>query len=121
MDTQGLPREEWGAFFDDLSREFEQGQVTVEVSGDGLPHVTLVENLLLLGIQFNTKGSDAGSITIMAGQDEDAAISHTDHQPDAGERRPRRSWCHCRRSDRRTGPGPDAHPFPVVPLTVRSK
>jgi hypothetical protein len=77
MDTQGLPREEWGAFFDDLSREFEQGQVTVEVSGDGLPHVMLIENLPLLGLQFNTKGSDAGSITIMAGQDEDAAISHT--------------------------------------------
>lgn len=77
MDTQGLPREEWGAFFDDLSREFEQGQVTVEVGGDALPQTTLIENLPLLGIQLNTKGSDAGSITIMAGQDEDTAISHT--------------------------------------------
>jgi len=77
MDTQGLPREEWGAFFDDLSREFEQGLVTVEVSGVGLPHATLFESLLLLGIQLNTKGSDAGSITIMGGQDADAAISHT--------------------------------------------
>ena len=77
MDTQGLPREEWGAFFDDLSREFEQGQITVEVSGDALPHVTLIENLPLLGLQLNTKGSDAGSITIMAGQDADTAISHT--------------------------------------------
>ena len=75
MDTQGLPREEWGAFFDDLSREFEMGLVTVEVSGDALPHVVLVEGLPLLGITLNTKGSDAGSITIMAGQDADTAIS----------------------------------------------
>ena len=77
MDTQGLPREEWGAFFDDLSREFESGLVTVEVSGDGLPHVPVIENLPLLGITLNTKGGDAGSITIMAGEDADTAISHT--------------------------------------------
>ncbi len=77
MDTQGLPREEWGAFFDDLSREYEQGQITVEVSGNALPQTTLIEGLPLLGIQLNTKGSDAGSITIIAGQDEDTAISHT--------------------------------------------
>ena len=76
MDTQGLPREEWGAFFDDLSREFEEGLVTVEVSGDGQPQVALITGLPLLGIQLNTKGSDAGSITIIAGQDEDTAISH---------------------------------------------
>lgn len=76
MDTKGLPREAWGAFFDDLSREFESGLVTVEVSGDGLPHVALIENLPLLGIQLNTKGSDAGGITIMAAQDADTAISH---------------------------------------------
>lgn len=81
MDTQGLPREKWGAFFDDLSREFEQGSVTVEVSSDGLLHATLAESLPLLGIQLNTKGSDAGSITIMAGQDADAAISHTVTDP----------------------------------------
>ena len=81
MDTQGLPREEWSAFFDDLSREFEQGSVTVEVSSDGLLHATLAESLPLLGIQLNTKGSDAGSITIMAGQDADAAISHTVTDP----------------------------------------
>ena len=76
MDTQGLPREEWGAFFDDLSREFESGLVTVETSGDGLPHVILIEGLPLLGVTLNTKGSDAGSITIMAGQGVDTAISH---------------------------------------------
>ncbi len=77
MDTQGLPREEWGAFFDDLSRQFEQGQVSAEARGNGQQDTPIFQNLPLLGIQLNTKGSDAGSITIIAGKDEDTAISHT--------------------------------------------
>jgi hypothetical protein len=77
MDTQGLPREEWGAFFDDLSREFEQGLVDVTIRSVNQSDAPVITGLPLLGIQINTKGSDAGSITIMAGQDEDTAISHT--------------------------------------------
>lgn len=77
MDTQGLPREEWGAFFDDLSRQYEQGMVSVDISGDGASESPVFQSLPLMGIQLNTKGSDAGSITIMAGQDADTAISHT--------------------------------------------
>jgi len=93
MDTQGLPREGWGAFFDDLSREFEAGQVTVEVSGAGLPHVALIESLPLLGVTLNTKGS-----------------------PDADQCRPRRPRRGGRRPKRRARPGPDAHPLPVFYL-----
>ena len=37
----------------------------------------VITNLPLMGIQFNTKGSDTGSITVMAGTDADTAISHT--------------------------------------------
>ena len=77
MDTQGLPQEDWADFFDDLSREFEEGLVDVTVRSRDLSDVPLISGLPLLGIQFNTKGRDAGSITIMAGQDEDAAVSHT--------------------------------------------
>ncbi len=77
MDTQGLPREEWGAFLDDLSREFEQGLVDVTVRSASQSDAPVITGLPLLGIQLDTKGSDAGSITIIAGQDEDTAISHT--------------------------------------------
>ncbi len=83
MDTQGLPREEWGAFFDDLSRQYEQGMVSVDVSGDGLSEQPILQSLPLLGIQVNTKGSDAGSITIIAGEGIDTAISHTIAAPTA--------------------------------------
>ena len=77
MDTQKLPQEEWALFFDDLSREFEEGLVDVTVRGNDLADMPLISGLPLLGIQLNTKGRDAGSITIIAGQDEDTAISHT--------------------------------------------
>ena len=77
MDTQQLSQAEWGQFLDDLSRQFESGLVSVDVSGDGLSNAPVITELPLLGLQLNTKGSDSGSITIIAGADEDAAISHT--------------------------------------------
>lgn len=77
MDIQQLPKAEWGPFLDELSRQFEQGMVSVDVSGDGLSNAPVITELPLLGIQLNTKGSDSGSITVIAGTDADAAISHT--------------------------------------------
>ncbi len=77
MDTQPVPQAEWGLFLDDLSRQFEQGLVSVDVSGDGFSHAPVITALPLLGVQLNTKGSDSGSITIIAGADADTAISHT--------------------------------------------
>lgn len=77
MDTQQLPQGEWAEFLDELSRQFESGLVSVTVSGDGLSDAPVITEMPLLGIQLNTKGSDAGSITIIAGQSADDAISHT--------------------------------------------
>ena len=77
MDTQQLPPAEWSGFLDELSRQYEQGLVSVTVSGNGLSHAPVITELPFLGIQLNTKGSDAGSITVIAGQSADDAISHT--------------------------------------------
>ena len=77
MDTQQLPNAEWGAFLDDLSRQYESGQVSVTVSGNSMSEAPVITELPLLGIQLNTKGRDSGSITVIAGRDEDTAISHT--------------------------------------------
>ncbi len=81
MDTQQLPQAEWGPFLDELSRQFETGMVSVDVSGNNLSNAPVITELPLLGIQLNTKGSDSGSITIIAGADEDTAISHTISAP----------------------------------------
>ena len=72
-----MPSEEWEEFFEDLSRDFEEGLVDVTVRTDGLTDAPIISGLPLLGIQLNTKGGDAGSITIIAGQGEDDAVSHT--------------------------------------------
>ncbi len=77
MDTQQLPQGEWGGFLDEISRQFEQGLVSVTVSGNGMSDAPVITDLPLLGIQLNTKGSDTGSITVIAGQSADDAISHT--------------------------------------------
>ncbi len=77
MDTQQLPEAEWGSFLDELSRQFESGLVSVDVSGDGLSNAPVITELPLLGIQLDTKGSDSGSITVIAGTGADTAISHT--------------------------------------------
>jgi len=77
MDTQALPQDEWGAFFDELSRQYESGMVSATASGDGMSDAPIFTSLPLLGVQLNTKGSDSGSITVIAGEDEDTAISHT--------------------------------------------
>ena len=77
MDTQQLPQAEWGTFLDELSRKHESSLVSVTVSGDGMTDAPVITDLPLLGIQLNTKGSDAGSITIIAGRSATDAISHT--------------------------------------------
>ncbi len=77
MDTQEIAHEEWEEFLDDLSREFEEGLVDVTVRTGTLSDAPVITGLPLLGIQLNTKGSEVGSITIIAGQSEDDAISHT--------------------------------------------
>ena len=77
MDTQQLPEAEWGEFLDEMSRQYEQGLVSVTVSGNGLSASPVITELPLLGIQLNTKGSDRGSITVIAGQSAEDAISHT--------------------------------------------
>ncbi len=77
MDTQQLPMEEWSTFLDELSRQHESSTVSVTVSGNGMTDAPVITDLPLLGVQLNTKGSDAGSITIIAGQNAADAISHT--------------------------------------------
>lgn len=81
MPQTELPREAWAAFLDDLSRDHETGLVTVEVRGDGLPQQVAVREQPLIGISYEEKGSGAGRVVIMTGEDEDDAASHTVARP----------------------------------------
>lgn len=81
MAEQEIPRAEWKTFFDGVSREHEQGQITVEVRGDGLPQQAALSELPLLGISYDDKGSGAGQIHIMAGSDVTTNSSYTIESP----------------------------------------
>jgi hypothetical protein len=81
MAEREIPRAGWKTFFDDLSREHEQGQVTVEVRGDMLPQQAALQELPLLGISYDDKGSGAGQIHIMAGSDVTTNSSYTVESP----------------------------------------
>lgn len=81
MALQEIPREQWKAFFEDLSRERESGQVSVERRGDGLPPQDAITQMTLIGISYEDKGSGAGRIDIMVGSDTDTNTSHTVSAP----------------------------------------
>jgi len=81
MAEREIPRAEWKTFFDDVSRQYEQGQVTVEVRGDLLPQQAALSELPLLGISYDDKGSGAGQIHIMAGSDVTTNSSYTVETP----------------------------------------
>ncbi len=77
MALQQVPQDKWAGFFDALSRQFESGEVSVDVRGNDLPPQEAVSSQPFLGISFETKGSGAGRIDIMFGSPEDANTSHT--------------------------------------------
>src|SRR5579875_2494523 len=81
MALQEIPREQWKTFFEDLSRERESGQVTVARRGQPIPQQDAITQMTLIGISYEEKGSGAGRIDIMVGNDTDTNTSHTISKP----------------------------------------
>lgn len=82
MALQQVPQAKWAGFFDALSRQFESGEASVDVRGDGLPPQQAVRPQPFLGISYETKGSGAGRIDILfGGGDGAASASHTVASP----------------------------------------
>ena len=83
MAYQDIPREQWGSFFDEISREQQSGLITVEVRGSDIPQQNALTQATLLGISYEEKGSGSGRIDIMVGADTDTNASHTISSPAA--------------------------------------
>jgi uncharacterized protein DUF5335 len=81
MDTREIPQGEWKTFLDQLSDEHEGWTVSVQVllGDEGAQH--LVDELPLLGIAMEEKGSRASSIDIDAGVSPDDHIEHSIEHP----------------------------------------
>ena len=77
MPTREIQREQWESYFDEFSRTRAGELVTIEVVSNAQDDPRDEVKLLpLLGISFDPKGSEAGSIEIMVG---DKANDHVTH------------------------------------------
>jgi hypothetical protein len=81
MALQQIPQDQWAEYFDDISRQYESGEVSIDVRGDNLPQQQAISPLPFLGISYETKGSGAGRIDIMFGGEETANTSHAITSP----------------------------------------
>ena len=76
MSNQEIPREQWDQFFKDFSRQHEGEPISIELLGLELGDQPLTECTPLVGISCDTKGSRAGAIEIMAGDDPESVMTH---------------------------------------------
>lgn len=77
MPTREIARTEWKTYFDDFSKHRQGEVVSVELvfSPQADPSYPL-EHQPLVGLSYEDKGSDAGSILIMAGGEETDSVTY---------------------------------------------
>ena len=76
MSTQSLPSEEWTAFFDDFSRKYEGKLASIELYGPGTMEHNAARELPFVGISYDRKGSDAGSVRVTLGDAPKDSLTH---------------------------------------------
>ena len=74
--TQEIPRENWNAFFDELSRTYRGQMAIIEVRGPNIGRDVETRELPFEGITVDWKGSGAGSIDIILGQEAGEHLAH---------------------------------------------
>lgn len=79
MTTREIPREEWPVFFEQFSSQHAGWLVTLDLS-EREPAQAEAHNLPLQGISLDTKGSDAGSVTVTVGSG-DTQLTHVIDDP----------------------------------------
>lgn len=77
MPTREIARAEWKTYFDDFSKNRQGEVVSVELifSPQADPDYAL-EKQPLVGLSYEEKGSDAGSILIIAGGEENDSVTY---------------------------------------------
>lgn len=92
MATHDIPREQWKQFFEEFSKRHQgRARVTVEaVDPRTQPHVE-ANRLPFVGISYEEKGSDAGSVVLLLGTEPNDHVTHVIadpkhvyHKPGAG-------------------------------------
>jgi uncharacterized protein DUF5335 len=79
--TIGIPRNDWPAYFNGLSVQYQGWRVMIEVLGRDLGDQPMRHDPPLQGISYETKGSEAGSILIEVGDTSDEYATHLIKHP----------------------------------------
>jgi hypothetical protein len=76
METQIIPDDQWIEFFDRFSREYAGWTTTIQVLDRQSGPQNVAENLPLLGISFDSKGTRPCAIEISAGDQPAQHVTH---------------------------------------------
>ena len=85
MPTQEIDAPKWGAFCDEFSRLHRGTTAFVEVIGDDIGAQEEARELPFVGISYDPKGSERGSISILLGTEPE---DHEEHRIE----HPKRVW-----------------------------
>jgi len=84
LETERIPKERWSSFLTLLYRQARDRPVRLEVMGRELGDQEMAERRPLHGLSYETKGSEAGSVSITVGSAEsEAEIEHRIFAPTA--------------------------------------
>ncbi len=80
MQTKEIPQNQWRKFFDDFSKQREGWVIDLEVVGGEIGDQQEVNDLPLVGISADVKGSER-RLEIAAGQTTDSHVTHIINRP----------------------------------------
>ncbi len=83
MQTREVPKDQWATFFGDMGKADQlddYGPITIEALGMDVGDQVVARQKQFVGVTFETKGSGAGRIEIMVGDNQEN-ISHTVENP----------------------------------------
>ncbi len=81
MATHDIPREEWHAYLEEFSRTHGGALVTIETVSAGDDPRIEAEALPLVGISYETKGDEIGTILLLLGAEPDDHVTHAIEAP----------------------------------------
>jgi hypothetical protein len=81
MESREIPSNQWAEFVANFSKFHVGWPVTIETLDQELGDQYLSKDLPLMGMSFDTKGSEPGTLKISAGDNPDIYLDHRVHLP----------------------------------------
>ena len=76
--TIEIPRQSWGVYFDSLNKRALSTPIRIEVENRDIGDQEMTRKLPLVGIDLETKGSEAGDLEVTVGNERQEFMHHID-------------------------------------------